>query len=158
MRQKAIWMLLLLIGILNSFQSCKGEIDEAKYEEYCFINESDHVITIEAFFYEKTDSGYANTINNGIYVHRLRQGSTFCQRLELLFGNAHGYLFYADSAVVTFGDTVEISFLSRAHLHPDTTHQPFNILDNRSYTYSKESDNLHNIEYVFTNDDYENAL
>ena len=45
MRQKIIWMLPLLFGILNSFQSCKKEeVDKVFYEEYNFINKSNDEI------------------------------------------------------------------------------------------------------------------
>lgn len=49
MVQKTMWMQLLLIGILSSFQSCdRGEIDKVSYEEYYYINNSDYEIDIKA--------------------------------------------------------------------------------------------------------------
>lgn len=143
----------MLIGILNTFQSCK--VEEETYRRLFFKNRSDHVITIHAFWYAETDSGFANTINNEIDVFRLRQGSSYFHRIELPLGGPNEILFFADSAVVTFGDSVEASFLSRVHLHPDTI-QPFNFLDDRNYIYNEKNQNY--IDYVFTNDDYENAL
>ena len=49
MKQKTIWTMLLTIGILSSFLSCDTTItDNASYEEYCFINNSDYEISNKA--------------------------------------------------------------------------------------------------------------
>jgi len=144
MEQKIIWMQLLLIGILSSFQSCdKGEVDKVYYEEYYLINNSDYNIVIES--YNKTDDGY----NSNNYT--LNQDSTLCQKLELNFGSTTGIIFYADSVVLRFGGSKEISFT------PDTQ-SSFNIIDKRNYTVNEKSENKREYSYTFTNDDYDNAI
>lgn len=144
MEQKIIWMHLLLIGILSSFQSCdKGEDDKVYYEEFYFINNSNYEITIEAF--NKMDDNYSNN------TYSLSKDSTFHQKLELNFGSITGVVPYSDSAVVNFGDSIKASFL------PDTQ-SSFNILNKSNYTVNKKSENHHEYRYVFTNDDYDNAL
>ena len=144
MEQKIIWMQLLLIGILSSFQSCdKGEVDKAYYEEFYFINNSNYELTIEAF--NKTDDDYVKNI----YI--LKKDSTFHQKLELNFGSITGVVAYSDSAVVNFGDSIKAIFL------PDTQSY-FNILDKSNYTVNKKSENHHEYRFVFTNDDYDNAF
>jgi len=143
MEQKIIWIQLLLIGILSSFQSCdKEDVDKTYYEEYYLINNSNYKIVIEA--YNKTDDGYnSNNFN-------LKKDSTLYQKLELNFGSTTGIIVYADSVVVRFGDDKKISFL------PDKQ-SSFNILDKSNYTVNKKSENHHEYTYIFTNDDYNNA-
>lgn len=144
MEQKIIWMQLLLIGILSSFQSCdKGEVDKVYYEEYYLINNSDYNIVIES--YNKTDNGF----NSNNYT--LNQDSTLYQKLELNFGSTTGMISYADSVVIRFGGSKEISFT------PDTQ-STYNILDKSNYTENEKSENNREYSYTFTNDDYDNAI
>lgn len=144
MEQKIIWMQLLLIGILSSFQSCdKGEVDKVYYEEYYLINNSDYNIVIES--YNKTDDGY----NSNNYT--LIQDSILYQKLELNFGSTSGIISYADSVVIRFGGSKEISFT------PDIQ-STYNILDKSNYTENKKSENNREYSYTFTNDDHDNSV
>lgn len=136
-------MQLLVIGILSSFQSCdKGEVDKVYYEEYYLINSSDYSIVIET--YNKTDDSY----NSNYYS--LNQDSTLYQMLELNFGSTTGIISYADSVVVRFGESKEISFTTE-------TQSTFNILDKSNYTENKKSENNREYTYTFTKDDYDNV-
>ena len=136
-------MQLLLIGILSSFQSCdKGEVDKVYYEEYYLINSSDYNIVIET--YNKTVDSY----NSNYYS--LNQDSTLYQMLELNFGSTTGIISYADSVVVRFGESKEISFTNE-------TQSTFNILDKSNYTENKKSENNREYTYTFTKDDYDNV-
>lgn len=136
-------MQLLLIGILSSFQSCdKGEVDKVYYEEYYLINSSDYNIVIET--YNKTVDSY----NSNYYS--LNQDSTLYQMLELNFGSTIGIISYADSVVVRFGESKEISFTTE-------TQSTFNILDKSNYTENKKSENNREYTYTFTKDDYDSV-
>ncbi|MGM0532823.1 MAG: hypothetical protein ACQER7_15860 [Bacteroidota bacterium] len=138
MKQKTIWMQLLLIGILSSFQSCHEDVDKVYYEKFYFINDTDHELVIEAYG------------NNDDYNYSLSKDSTLFQKLELNFGSSAGIIAYSDSVIVKFGDAKRVSFL------PDTK-SPFNILDRDNYTSDKDPDNHHVFKYYFTDDDYDNA-
>ena len=142
MKQKTIWMQLLLIGILSSFQSCHEDVDKVIYEKYYFINNTDHELVIEAY-YPDVDDGYN---------YSLSKDSTLCQKLELNFGSTTGIIAYSDSVVVKFRDVKSVSFVPE-------TQSPFNILDRDNYNYTKNKDSVvrHEFRYHFTNDDYENA-
>lgn len=142
MKQKTIWMQLLLIGILSSFQSCHEDVDKVIYEKYYFINNTDHELVIEAYYNDDDDN----------YNYSLSKDSTLDQKSKLNIGSTRGIIAYSDSVVVKFGDVKRVSFL------PDTN-SPFNILDRDNYNYTKNKDSVvrHEFKYHFTNDDFENA-
>ena len=141
--KKIIWMQLLLIGTLSSFQSCnKGGEDKVYYEEYHLTNKSDYEIVIKSF--NKTDDGYEKT-NFSIN----RDGSVY-QMVELNFGSTTGIIAYADSVVLQFGNDKHISF------NPDIQ-SAYNILDRKNYSETKKSENKTEYRYTFTNEDYDNA-
>ncbi len=143
MGQKIIWMQLLLIGILSSFQSCdNGETDKVSYEEYYFINNSDYDIGIKAI--SKID----NEIHSSSYS--IAVDSTFIQEIEIMFGSVTGIIAYSDSVVLEFGNVKEINFLPNSE-------SAYNILNKNNYTTTNKENNRVKYSYTFTNEDFENA-
>lgn len=143
-KQKTIWMQLLLIGILSSFQSCnKEEVDKLHHEEYYFINKSDYEIVIETI--SKIDKElYKNT-------YKMKKDSTFFQETEVMFGSTTSIIAHSDSVVVEFGDIKRMSYI------PDTLSQ-YNTLNPNNYESVKIKNNRYKYTYTFTNNDFENAL
>ncbi len=144
MKQKIIWMQLLIIGLLLfSFQSCKkGEIDKAFYEEYSFINHSDYEISIKSIL--QSDNQVQTK------THTLAVDATFNQEMELMSGNKTGIVAHSDSLVLNFGNVKTISFLPN-------TESDFNILNRNNYTKVNKESNRVKYSYIFTNEDFENA-
>lgn len=142
MGQKIIWMQLLLIGILSSFQSCNTEIDGVLDEEYYFINNSDYDIGIKAI----------SKIDNEIYssTYSIDVDSTFIQEIDIMFGSVTGIIAYSDSVVLEFGDVKEISFLPNSG-------SAYNILNKNNYATTNKEKNRVKYSYTFTNEDFENA-
>lgn len=144
MVQKTMWMQLLLIGILSSFQSCdRGEIDKVSYEEYYYINNSDYEIDIKAI--SKIDDEILNKTFNII------SDSTLIQEIEIMFGSVTGIIAYSDSVVLKFGNAKEISFLPNSE-------SSFNILNKSNYSTKDKENNRVKYTYTFTNEDFENAI
>ncbi|QDH79526.1 hypothetical protein FKX85_10940 [Echinicola soli] len=145
--RKSTCTLLSVIGILSSqlLSSCGREmVDGVHYEEYYFVNESDYEITIDAFYelYEAED------------VHQtfsLPKGGNVVQEIELFFGS-DPVIAYSDSVSVVFDGIREAGF---SHLNIDS---PFNLLNPANSTFEEIAHNRDRYTYVFTNEDYENAV
>lgn len=141
MVQKIIWMLLLLIGILSSFQSCI-KTDNAFIEKYNFVNKTVYQIDIEAF----------NRIDNGYYIstYNIPKDSSLFQVIDLDSGSKTGIIAHSDSVSIIFGNTKILSFLPN-------TESPFNILNRNNYAVISIDENHHEYTFVFNEEMYNNA-
>jgi len=142
MKQKIIWMQLLLIGILSSLSSCTKESDNSYYEKYVFINNSKHAIVIES--YTRIDEDYVKNINS------IPIDSSLVQEIEILFGSKTGIVALSDSVEIFFDSTKYNWFLPNSK-------SEYNVLDRDNYLMDKLSDNHVKYTYVFTENDYNNA-
>lgn len=143
MEQKTIWIIVLIFGILISFHSCKEKTDEVSIEEFYYINNSDYDIVINAF--NNTDNGNIdNTFN-------ILTNSDFSQEIDIMFGSKTGIVALCDSVSVIFGNNRIVHFIPN-------TESSFNILIHDNYEYLKKDENRNSYTYIFTNDDYENAI
>lgn len=143
MKQRIMWMPLLLIGILSSFHACnKKDVDNTYFEEYYYYNNSDYDVNIEAI--TKIDNSLVTNSYNIVV------GSSFFQEREIVFGSVTGIIACSDSLVVKFGNSRQISYV------PDTV-SPFNILNRDNYEFTKVNENRVKYIYALTNEDFENA-
>ena len=113
MKREIIWMQLLLIGILSSLISCT-ETDDSYYEEYVFMNNSNHEIVIEA--YTKNDDDYLKN------TYSISKDSSFVQEIEILFGSKTGIVALSDSVEIFFDNTKYNWFLPNSE-------SEYNVLD-----------------------------
>ena len=143
MQQKIIWIIVLTFGILISLQSCKKNIDRVSIEEFYYVNNSDYNIVINAF--NNTDNGYIDNTYN------LPVNGGFSQDIDLISGSKTGIVALCDSVSVKFGNTKIVHYL------PNTV-SFFNILNHNNYEHLKKDENRDSYTYIFTNDDYENAI
>lgn len=143
MKQRIIWTIALVIGVLLSASSCKKHIDYLHYEEYHYINNSNRIITITAFY--KIDTNWlAKTYNIGL-------NERFFQETELFAGSRTDVIGLCDSVVVTYENERESFFVV------DSV-SPYNILRHDNYAVVKISDIRNASTYTFTENDYENAI
>jgi hypothetical protein len=141
MTQKIIWMQLLLIGILSSFQSCK-KTDNAFIENYVFINSTGYQIEIEA--YNRIDNGYYKT------AYYLPNDSSLYQEIDISFGSITGIIAHSDSVSLKFGNSKIIGFVP-------TTNSPYNILDHSNYDLIKIDENHYEYTFEFNEEMYNSA-
>ncbi len=141
MKREIIWMQLLLIGILSSLISCT-ETDDSYYEEYVFMNNSNHEIVIEA--YTKNDDDYLKN------TYSISKDSSFVQEIEILFGSKTGIVALSDSVEIFFDNTKYNWFLPNSE-------SEYNVLDRNNYLMDKLSDNHVKYTYVFSDNDHNNA-
>lgn len=141
MVRETIWMLLLVIGILSSLQSCDENVDKRVIHSYVYNNNSDYDINIQTFNY-MTDTIVVSRYN-------VKKDSVFSQEVDLMFGSVTGIISYGDSAVITFNDRFQNFTLK------DTS--KFNILNLDNYSHIEISNNHDEYLYYFTNKDYDFA-
>ena len=158
MKQKITWMLLLVIGILSSLQSCDPgtEYPPTTYLDFIYVNKSDYEIVIESFSYY----GKKHTYN-------IDEGSAFLQQCSFP-GNEDGIIVFSDSLVVEFGGVRRMVYSKRPR-------SQFGPLDFVNYEAIQVAENLAEIAeiaeiaedlaknrttliYYFSNEDFENAL
>ena len=144
MVQKIIWMLLLVTGILSSFYSCKESIDNVHIDDYYFVNNTNYSMRIESF--TKIDNEFRK------HTYNLNKDSCFFQQLEFMSGSTTGIIALSDSIFLSFEDIKAISFL------PSNQTSTFNILNINNYKFNKKSDNHFEYTYVFTENDFQNAV
>jgi len=143
MRLKIILMMPLLIGILNSFQSCKKIIDETYYIDYVFTNLTDSEIKITAIIFDEE--------NEIVSSYIIKKDSAFMQQCEMIFGDCSDQIFFSDSVVITFRDTLRACY-SRA------IDSPYNILLGSNFVKEHISENHDVYSYDFTLEDLDLAL
>ncbi|NOU17112.1 MAG: hypothetical protein HOO91_06090 [Bacteroidales bacterium] len=141
MAQRTIWMQLLLIGILSSFQSCK-KVDRSFIEEYNLINKTEYQIDIEVF----------NRIDHGYYksTYNIPKDSVWVQKIDLDSGSKTGIIALADSVSVIFDNTKILNFLPY-------TESPFNILNQNNYDLIEIKENYHKYTFVINEEMYNNT-
>lgn len=142
MKREIIWMQLLLIGILSSLSSCTEKTDNSYFEEYVFINNSNHEIVIEA--YTKNDDDYFKN------TYSITKNSSFVQEIEIMFGSKTGIVALSDSVEIFFNSTKYNWFLPNSE-------SEYNVLDRNNYLMDKLSDNHVKYTYFFSDNDYNNA-
>ena len=104
MKRRTLLIVGLIIGALFCMSSCKKIIEWCYYEEYHYVNNSGHVISITAF--NKIDSvWYAETYHIGI-------NEQFSQELELNSGSCTGIVALCDSIKVIYGNERVSTFVS----------------------------------------------
>ena len=142
MQQKHIWMLLLVTGILSSQYSCK-EKDPLVYETFKFFNNSDHPITLKAYY---LDVENWNEFDDSIEI-----GGELIQETEMINGSRTDAFSLADSVQVIFNNTKKSTFVASVYT------SEFNILSLRNYSIEEQSDERNLYSYIFTQEDYLNA-
>lgn len=142
MQQKIIWTTVSIFGILISIFSCNKNVDESQYEEFYYINNSNHDISITVF--NKIDDSFLESTYN------LAVDNDFFQEIEIMSGSKTGIISMGDSISVQFGN-------ERISIFLPTTESSFNILDYNNYEFLKKDENRNSYTYTFTEDDYENA-
>jgi hypothetical protein len=143
MKQRTLWILVLTIVTFIGVSSCKKIVEWCHYEEYHYVNNSGHAISITAF--NKIDSiWYEETYHIGINEH-------LSQEIELNSGSSTGIIVYSDSVMVTYGNERVSHFVIADSL------SPYNILRNENYVSVQVSENRNSNTYTFTEKDYQNA-
>ncbi|MDF1571577.1 MAG: hypothetical protein P1P82_08185 [Bacteroidales bacterium] len=142
MQQKKIWMTLLLIGTLNSFQSCKI-VDDMMYVDTYFVNHSDYDISIESIIWGEDHEDLS-------YYDYIRTDSILFQRSELNLGSRNGIIYSSDSVCISISDSLKVSYSHNID-------SQFNILILDNYSYERVSDNHDKFTYVFTNADFKDV-
>lgn len=142
MQQKIIWTTVSIFGILISIFSCNKNVDESQYEEFYYINNSNHDISITVF--NKIDDSFLESTYN------IAVDNDFSQEIEIISGSKTGIIAMGDSITVRFGD-------ERISNFSPTIESSFNILDYNNYEFLKKDENRNSYTYTFTEDDYENA-
>jgi hypothetical protein len=142
MQQKHIWMLLLVAGILSSQYSCK-EKDPLVYETFKFFNNSDHPITLKAYYFDVE--------NWNKFVDSIQIGGELIQETEMIFGSRTDAFSLADSVQVIFNNTKMSTFVASVYT------SEFTILSLRNYSIKEQSDERNVYSYIFTQEDYLNA-
>ncbi len=149
MKQRNIWMLLFLTGILSSFFSCKeGEVDHVSIRDYYLINNSDCNLSIDV--YNKLWGGsayYWHTTS-----HSILQGDTLMQSHDFMSGSITGIISLADSVEIAFADTKKVSFGKESE-------SSFNLIQAKYDNYKREDVGERHVKfiYTFTQEDYNNA-
>jgi hypothetical protein len=142
MQQKHIWMLLLVTGILSSQYSCK-EKDPLVYETFKLFNNSDHPITLKAYYFDVENW---NEFDDSIEI-----GGELIQETEMINGSRTDAFSLADSVQVIFNNTKKSTFVASVYT------SEFNILSLRNYSIEEQSDERNVYSYIFTQEDYLNA-
>ena len=135
-------MLLLVTGILSSQYSCK-EKDPLVYETFKFFNNSDHPITLKAYY---LDVENWNEFDDSIEI-----GGELIQETEMINGSRTDAFSLADSVQVIFNNTKKSTFVASVYT------SEFNILSLRNYSIEEQSDERNLYSYIFTQEDYLNA-
>lgn len=142
MQQKTIWLTVLIIGILINLLSCTKTVDKSQYEEFYYINNSNHDISITVF----------NKIDDSTLVitYNISVNEDLSQEIELMSGSRTGIISMCDSVTVKFGNERISHFIPNAD-------SPYNILNYSNYIFLKKAENRNSYTYTFTEDDYENS-
>lgn len=143
MQQKTNLTLLLIIGTLFSTLACKRNIDYLHYEEYHYINNSGHEITINAF-YKITDSDWLSE------THHIGINEQLSQEIELFAGSRTDVIGMCDSVVITYENEKTSYFVADSI-------SPYNILRPENYVSIQISERRNSNTYIFTENDYLNA-
>ncbi len=142
MKQKINLMLLLIIGILFSTSACKKRIDYLHYEEFHYINNSGHAISITAFYQTESD-----WLEKNYYIGT---NERFSQEFEFFGGDKTDVIAYCDSVIITYGAEAASRFVIDSI-------SPYNILRPENYVSIQISDRRDSNTYIFTENDYLNA-
>jgi len=133
----------LLIGTLfSNFQSCKKIIDETYYIDYVFTNLTDSEIKITAIIFDEENE------SNRFFV--IKEDSVLMQQCEMNFGDCSEQIFFSDSVVIIFRDTL------RACYSRDINSQ-YNILLGSNFIKEHISENHDVYSYEFTQEDVSHA-
>lgn len=137
MKQKTIWTLPLVIGLisLTSVFSCKKKVDNEIIADYIYINQSNNDIKIH----------YLSLGTDSIFV--LNKSTTLKLSEDLMAGGTY-IISRADSVKVIY-DAVKFSIFTKE----DTT----GILRLDSYNYKRLKENHHEYTFIFTEEDYNSA-
>lgn len=144
MQQKTNLMLLLIIGALFSTSACKRNIDYLHYEEYHYINNSGHEITINAF-YKISDSDWLSK------THRIGINEQLSQEIEFFAGSRTDVIGMCDSVVITYENEKTSCFVADSI-------SPYNILRPENYVSVQISDRRNSNTYSFTEEDYDASI
>lgn len=142
MKQRVIWMPLLIIGILSSFQSCKKHVDSYLIHEYQYKNNSNYGVTVDV--YNKVDRNFLKNSYN------IPKGAEFTQQLDIMFDSKTGIIELADSVELFLDNNKKVNY-------GITTDSKFNILKEENYVKLKKSDKHVIFTYVFTDEDFNKA-
>lgn len=144
MQQKIIWTILLGIGILSSFVSCK-RVDERYFDSFHYRNQSGYSLIITSYY--KIDNIYkfnrTDSIPNGQFIQ---------QEYERMDPSTYA---------ITTADSVILKFNSDSSRYSafilDTLNNKFNILNTNNYKLEATEVNKRKFSYVFTLEDYNYA-
>lgn len=141
MVQKTILMMLLIIGMLNSFTSCKKNVDNTYFESYSYINNSNHNIQVKCY-YTLSDQRES--------MFLIEKGAKLELKQEIVFGRVDSLIINADSVKIIFDGNKSIIY------HENNTSE-YNIINRRNYISHEVSDNETNYSYEFKTEDYNQA-
>lgn len=130
-------MLLLYIGILSSLQSCKIEKSYLEIYNHKYINNSNFDIHIKVYQGEQ----------KYVYNYDLLKDSILLQES---YGEVTGFISYADSIIITYGDNKQYKFNTF-----DTSDR--NLMNYENYSEKKLSKYHYEYSYIFTDEDYNQA-
>jgi len=141
MVQKTILMMLLIIGMLNNLTSCKKNIDETYFENYDYVNNSNHNIQIKCYYMLSNQRESIFTIGIGKKLE-LKQ--------DISLSKVDSLIINADSVKVIFDNNKNILYRKN-----DTSQ--YNIINVSNYNVVNESDKERTYKYIFTNNDFDQA-
>jgi len=141
MARKTILMMLLIIGMLSSFTSCKKNIEKTYFENYAYTNNSNHTIQIQCYY-------TLSNVRESVYT--IEKGTELQLKQELSFGQIDSLIINADSLKITFDDAKNIIY------HRSDTSR-YNIIERNNYEVSGENEKERTYQYIFTDNDFDQA-
>lgn len=134
---------LLFICVAFVITSCGREIvDGVYYLEYDFINKSSADITINSYFGEEK------------YTYYIKKDSTYYQKKEMIFGSNSKLIYDSDSAIVIYDNNKYKMWRKLENVDRDIDRSIHNF---KSYTEVGKKENSTKYEYIFTEEDYNQA-
>jgi hypothetical protein len=152
MKQKKIWMPFLIIGIsivfFNSISCSKDTMEQLKSVSYIYRNESNNDLVMRVY----------NNSNDLIKSFGIPSNSEMISNTTISEGGLS--LFYFDSDINNIGDSIIVEFETNKCLYFSKNNNDKIFIPSMYNNYTEELLELNNysLKYIFTEDDYNQAI